>query len=262
MTITTQKSSETRWDIFKTRASRFFAWLFTVRKVGAGLLILSFVVGIVGYGTINGEFRLYDFLRDYYTNISTELGSVAIAVLIIDSLNDRRQRESEKERLIRQMRSGENGIALQAVEELRAIGAVKDGSLRKQNLESANLENVRLGRADMREARMDFCNMSKGHFYFADLHGADMSGVNLQEAVMTGANLRNVDLVAAHLEGALMSEVDLTHAKLEKAKMDERTQLPDKTNWFPGADLARFTDPHHPNYWRSDMQESPAFKRR
>lgn len=260
MTITTQKTSESRWDRIRARLQRIAEWLFTVRKVGFGLLAMSVSVGFYGHISSYGTLNWNQFFQDFYANISSELGSVAITVLIIDSLYQRRQREEEKARLIRQMSSKENGLALQAAEELRALGAVKDGALRGANLEGANLEGVRLGRADLRDARMDFSNLSQSYMYFANLERADMSGVNFQGAVLTGANLRNADLVTAKLHGTLLSEADLTHAKLDHAEFDEQTQLPDKTTWAKGADLSRFTDPNHPNYWRSAMSESPAYK--
>jgi hypothetical protein len=265
MTITEIKTSENWWDRLKNRLRRITNYLLEVRRVGVILLLLSLLSGIYGYqvnyrqpdGTVDWNWQ--QFIQDFYANISAELGSVAITVLIIDYLNDRRQREEEKERLIRQMGSTERGLAMAAVEELKALGAVKDGSLVGINLEQAVLTGVRLGRVDLRHARMDFADLSEGHLYFANLERADMSGCDLRGTVLTGANLRHADLVAAKLDGALLSEVDLTHCKLDRALFSDRTQLPDKSNWSPGVDMRRFTDPQHPQYWRSAMPESPAY---
>ncbi|MEM6284116.1 MAG: pentapeptide repeat-containing protein, partial [Chloroflexota bacterium] len=177
----TQKSAETRLDLIRARFSRLFSEVFTVFNVGIVLLCISLLVGGFGYWEVHrGEgFSWNKFWSDYYANISAEFGSVAITVLIIDSLNQRRQREEEKQRLLRQMGSKENGLALQAVEDLRALGALKDGTLRGANFEEANLEDVRLGRVDMRQARMDFSNLKKAHLFFANMEKADMSGVDL-----------------------------------------------------------------------------------
>lgn len=259
MTITTQKSQESRLDRLSVRFRKFFDWLFTVRKVGLALLILSVSVGMYGQLRVHGTLNFSELVEEFYANVSSELGSVAITVLIIDSLYQRRQLEQEKQRLIRQMSSTENGLALQAVEELRALGSIKDGSLVFADLEEANLENARLGRADMRQARMDFSNLSEAKLYFANLEKADMSGVNLQKAVLSGANLREVDLVAADLRGALLSEADLTDAKLTNTRFDLETLLPDGKRWSTTTDLGRFTDPQHSDYWRSSLAESPAY---
>jgi len=263
MTITTQKSQDSRFDRIRHQIERAFNWLFTVGKVGVLLLVASVVIGYNGYRYIHGEgFSWAIFVEDFYTNVSSEMLSVAITILIIDRLNQRRDKEEEKQRLMRQMGARERGLALQAVDELNALGAVKDGSLRKMMLEEANLVGAKLGRADLSYAKMDFSILSEAKLYFAKLEHADMSGVNLQGAMLTGANLRHADLVASHLEGAFLSEADLTFAKLDKANFNERTQLPDGTFWTPHADLKRFTDPSHPEYWRSRMKESPAYDRR
>jgi hypothetical protein len=263
MTITTQKSTESRWDQLRLRFSQLMRRVFTVFNVGLILLILSFISGFIGYRHAHGSipFSWQQFWTDYYANISAEFGSVAVTVLIIDQLNRRRQREEEKQRLIRQMGSKENGLALQAVEELRALEALKDGSLVSINLEEANLHGVRLGRVNMRGARMDFSNFSEAQLYFANLERADMSGINFESAVLTGANIRHANLVAANLEGALLSEADLSHAMLDQARFNDKTKLPDNTTWRKGTDLKRFTDPAHPDFWRSTMPESPAYDR-
>ena len=227
------------------------------------MLFLSLITGIFGYRIVHPEVPeqgfWYSFWEDYYANISAEFGSVAITVLIIDTLSRRRQKQEEKQRLIRQMSNKDNGIALQAVEELKALNALKDGTLRRINLEEANLSGVRLGRVDLRQARMDFSNLSEGHLFFSNLERADMSGVDLSGSVLTGANLRSANLVASNFCGALLSEADLMNAKLDNAKFDENTRLPDNTNWNSDVDLARFTDPSHQQFWRSQMAESPAY---
>ena len=265
MTITEVKTSETRLDRLNAQVRQVMDYVLEVRRFGFLLLVLSLLSGIYGYsvdnrnpdGTINWNWSI--FVREYYANISSELGSVAVTVLIIDYLNDRRQKQEEKQRLIRQMGSTEHGLAMNAVEELKAMGATKDGSLVSVNLENARLTGVRLGRADLRKSRMDFADFSTGHLYFANLQGADMSGSDLRGTVLTGANLHNADLVAAKLQGALMSEANMVNCKLDNALFDETTQLPDKSNWHPKTDMRRFTDPKHPNFWRSEMPESPAY---
>lgn len=265
MTITTQKTTETRWDIIRSRVGNFITSITTVFNVGLALLVVSLATGIYGYWVVNvlppdgAGWNWSQFFMDYYANISSEAFSVAITVLIIDTLNRRRAKQEERGRLIRQMGNKENGIALQAAEELRGMNAHKDGSLRGIELEGANLHTVRLGAADLRGARMDFSDFSDAQLFFANLERADMSGVNFQGAALTNANLRDTNLVAANLSGALLLGADMTNAKIEKAVWSEDTQLPDNTRWRDSTDLTRFTDPTHPQYWRSDMTESPAY---
>jgi uncharacterized protein YjbI with pentapeptide repeats len=61
--------------------------------------------------------------------------------------------------------------------------------------------------------------------------------------------LRDANLEGAHLEGARLDGADLRNTILEGAHLDELTVLPDGSSWSPEADLKRFTDPEHPNFW-------------
>ena len=47
---------------------------------------------------------------------------------------------------------------------------------------------------------------------------------------------------------------------LEKVEFNEKTKLPDGKKWTPDTDMARFTDPEHPDFWRSDFTGSPAYR--
>jgi DNA-binding NtrC family response regulator len=40
----------------------------------------------------------------------------------------------------------------------------------------------------------------------------------------------------------------------------QMASLPDGTNWTPDTGMARFTDPEHPEFWRSDDPGSPAYR--
>lgn len=67
---------------------------------------------------------------------------------------------------------------------------------------------------------------------------------------MHRANLQFTDLYGA----------DLAHADLSDVIFDVDTTLPDRTRWTPDIDIARFTDPNHLDFWRSDDPESPAYR--
>ena len=70
---------------------------------------------------------------------------------------------------------------------------------------------------------------------------------SLQGAILSGANLEGAYLVMANLQGAV-----LIGANLQGAKFDDNTTLPDDTRWTRDTDMARFTDPEHPDLWRPD----------
>jgi hypothetical protein len=87
------------------------------------------------------------------------------------------------------------------------------------------------------------------------LQAAYLRGASFENATLTGA-----DLTGANLLGTIFTGADLSHAQLAGAFYDEKTVLPDGTFWTPDTDLARFTDPAHPDFWRSNDPLSPAYR--
>jgi uncharacterized protein YjbI with pentapeptide repeats len=63
-----------------------------------------------------------------------------------------------KAELIRRLGSRDNGIALQALEEVRAHGWLYDGTLRGANLAYANLEGANLEKVDLQKATLTHAN--------------------------------------------------------------------------------------------------------
>lgn len=273
---------------------RRLATMDTITRVGLYLLIFALLMAVIGFRAIHGTFDVLTFLEDFYANLSTELGSIAITVIVIDRLNREREarerREQEKinrqrerrerswhqqqqarrdalqlkERLIRQLGSRVNSEALRAMEELRALGHIEDGSLREARLEGANLENSEMFNADLRSANLMHANLHSSSFfnssmrdvrlYGADLENADLRQADLAGAALEGANLHGTDFTDANLEGAR-----LEHPTLGNALFGKTTRLPDGVVWHPGCDLTRFTSRANPAFWRSDNPHSPAF---
>lgn len=248
-------------------------WL-TVQRVGMILLALSLALGVAGYINQHPEgFNLSAFMGDFYANISAEMASIAITVLIIDSLNRRRdavnEERREREQLTRQLGSTVNAVAKQASEQLRARGWLTDGTLQEADLRVANLDDARLWQADLQGVNLQWARLEKANLNRAvlvganltqakmkgvKLNGADLRGANLTEARLYrasfyDANLRDADLTRAYLQGARLNNADLRGAILDGSCMDEWTVCPDGANWTPETDLTRFTDPTHPDCW-------------
>lgn len=186
---------------------------------------------VVGLGAVFLVVGALGWIRGWLNeNLGAELVGIGVTVIIIDTANRLSIVQQDKKRLIRQMRSNDNGLARQAVRDLRAAGWLHDGSLRKAELGGANLQ---------------------GAFVVgADLQGTSLPGINLQKAIMRGVSLQGADLRWA----------DLRLANLQAADFDENTILPDGSGWTPDVNMARFTDPMHPNFWRSDDPDSPAYR--
>jgi hypothetical protein len=153
------------------------------------------------------------------------------------------------------------------------------------NFRGANLTRVRLTDVDLRRADLRDVVLTRGVFGYTDLLGADLRGARADGAAFTNtdlpftdlentslraallnwtfllnANLQNADLRNANLEHAFLIGANLTHATFnENTKFDTGTCMPDDQYWTPSADLGRYTDPQHPDFWRSTDKASPAF---
>ena len=242
---------------------------------------------LVGIGVLLG---VHFFAGDsgYGTNLYTEFISIAATVFVIDILNsrrDERRREQElKDRLLREARSPEGIIARHAYFELAEREMIYG---EESVLCRANLFHSRPGKVDLQNANMEGAELREADFSNAELYGANLEKAilvraNLRDADLRRANLKNADLMKADLSGALLSRADLTGADLmyanakqtgkfifwanatgdAEAKSSSQRQLilPDGSRATPETDMSRFTDPNHPDFWRSDDPQSPAYR--
>jgi uncharacterized protein YjbI with pentapeptide repeats len=93
-------------------------------------------------------------------------------------------------------------------------------TLRKADLDSANLR-----RADLRGANLRYAHLEGAHLEGALLEGAvlwdaNLEGVHLDSANLLGADLRGADLERADLREANLDSADLREANLERADLD------------------------------------------
>ncbi len=188
-------------------------WLTPIRQLTIVLIALAVLIGFIGY---MADLGIWTFVKPvqtlvlaFYANVSAELGSILLTILVIDALNEKRTKAQEKRRLIQQMGSPDNGFALEAVRISRAEGWLEDGSLKGVNLWEANLAGARMWRAN-------FENVS--------LEAADLTGANLSGANLTGAILWNTNLAGAELRNAIIDG-----ATFEGATLPDGTRLPGRT---------------------------------
>lgn len=199
-------------------------WL-SVQKVRALALVL--VVSIAGLGYLiqrNGldvGSAIEAILADFYVTVVIALASIAIALLVIDSLNERSAHEQLRAKLIRQLGSTDNRIALRAVRELRAGGWLEDGSLRGANLMRANLRGASLIGGNLQEAVLFRADLQEADLVGTNLQGAYLARANLEEADLRGAKLQGAKLQGANLQGADLQGADLEGANLEGVTMPD-----------------------------------------
>lgn len=164
-------------------------------------------------------------------NLGTEIMGAGLIYLVFDwFIGGRERREAKKRQLIDELSSFVQNVAVAAAGVLQRRGWLADGSLQEVYLEGAALQGANLWHADLQRAYL-------GH---ADLQGANLG--------------------YADLRGAILERAKLQGAYLGRAHFDEDTILPDGTRWTPDTDMARFTDPEHPNFWRSSSRRSPAYQ--
>ena len=235
--------------------------------------IIPLFIGLalaVGLGLSFGAWWLDGYWQGLLLNLGTEaIGAVATYFLFAWLIG----RRETKAALIAQMCSSVRERAIAAVEELRQRGWLSNGSLRGAILDHANLpgaylsranlQGAHLARADLRRADFLFANLQEARLFYAKLQGACLSA-NLQGACLRLANLQGADLGGGRLQGAKLPDANLQGANLTRANLKgadlfsanlqgaefKHATLPDGTRWTPHTDMARFTNPKHPDYWR------------
>lgn len=213
---------------------------FNVGIILAVLLLLAVFFGWLGYqpGTL---------LNEYARGLGLTLFGVALVVYLTDSFGRRReqqlltyledQRKAQEEaqlaregqlaktQLIREVASGDPGLATRAIRELDNKGWLTDGTLANTHLASANLQGASLGWVNLSGAFLSRVNLQD-----ADVSYGNFSGANLSDALMARANLDLADMTEADLRGADMSlgslnETNLTSAMLEGAILSGATMV-------------------------------------
>ena len=227
------------------------------------------------------------FNDGYGTNLYTEAMGVLVTILVLDRINQWRDRQATKKRLVREAGSRSNELAIAAVEWLRAEdwltgkdGLLKDAHLWSAVLDKANLSYANLQGVYLRDASLigvDFrnVNLSDTNLRQVNLTGAQLGDADLQSANLHNSNLRDAVLLRANMSNARLTYVDFTGANLKDAILsgadltgaffDEKTVLPDANptgrdadgklifdkHWSADTDMTRYTNPAHPDFWQS-----------
>lgn len=212
----------------KKRAPRF-----TAETAAALLLVVGLITGAIGYlskycgdgcaGIPLPGGWVKNFLNDFYADIAVDCLSIAVAVLVLDTLNKRREDDHVRAQLLRDIGGRDNMIALRALREMQAHGWHKTGALRGANLTRANLRNAQLADADLREAKLLGADLSGANLNGANLEGAFMYWCYLKHTSLKNTHLKDVSgltdiqLVMAHsLQGAIMPNIDRLHPHDQK----------------------------------------------
>jgi hypothetical protein len=134
----------------------------------------------------------------------------------------------DKESLVQELQSGDYRAAL---EEMRARGFLKDGSLQGINLKGADLRDADLSDANLlganlSEADLQGADLRRAYLRYADLRRTNLQGANLSNAIfdladLSYANLHNANLMRAFLGNARLNHAILTDANFIRAYLPE-----------------------------------------
>ncbi|NDJ55213.1 MAG: pentapeptide repeat-containing protein, partial [Chloroflexi bacterium] len=218
------------------------------------------LLGIAAAGFVAGYFdwpwppaldRLFD---DFYANVVSEVLSIALTVLIIDALNDRRrlaeQREEqaanmalqadlaadtrgqittflkdqqaeldrrERQALINQLSSTVPGFAAEALRLLKHHNWAGDDP--NQLVSEALTSGGDFERAELANIDLSGQGQAGARLVRANLHQAQLERVNLRDARLEWADLADAHLNSADLIRAQLLGADLRRASLERALM-------------------------------------------
>lgn len=246
--------------------------------ISGGIILV--IVGIWLGTTLFGD--------GYGTNLYTEAMGVLVTILVLDRINQWRDRQSLKKRLVREAGSRSNEVAISAIEWLRAEDwLVNKNSLLKNahlwsamlnnaNMNDANLEGVYLRDASLISVSLRKANLRNSYIRRADLTDAQMGDADLREADLHNSNLTDAVLLRANLEQARLTYVQFDNTNLKDASLrdadltgaifTETTVLPSANatgrdadgklifdaHWSPDVDMTRYTDPNHSEFWQPD----------
>ncbi len=143
------------------------------------LVTISLAMGVFA-SVVDGKFEW----RGLLGNLATELfGGVVTYMLIERIIGGRERDESDKKRLLSQIRSTNGAVVQLAIGELIQRGWLYDGTLESASLSHSNLFEGRLRGAVLRGANFHRATLTRASLWKADLTGAR----NLTEAQLASA---------------------------------------------------------------------------
>lgn len=210
------------------------------RVVALLLLGVGFILMIEGssylYCTSSCQFDVGRLTIDFYANGASELISIALTVLFIDALNERRQNLITKEELLRDMEGKYNDLACRAVRELRSKKWHK--RIKNRTFDLANLQGVdefkdfTIKKSSFKGTMFDHGYIKNSKFYSCSFQGVSFEDCDIEDTTFKDS------VFAAEpppFANARLSGVDFTGCQnvttneLEKAQSAYNITLPDGT---------------------------------
>lgn len=140
-------------------------------------LVMGLVLGIIVARV--GDL-VSDQPRSFFESLVPEFIGIVFTVFVINRLDAVREDRLILEKLLREMHSRYNPVALQAIEELRVMGYLESGVLRGRDFRGSSWQEANLYRADLRGADLKNADLENADLYEANLEGATVSADQLR----------------------------------------------------------------------------------
>ncbi len=144
---------------------------------------------------------------------------------------------------------------------------LSDADVSSSQFWRANATGVKLQNTDLRQTdwmNTDFadailwgCNLTRAIIHRCNLQNVSLWGANLTEVELQECNLENAIFVDTDLSRSVFLKVNLENALFENAKFDSGTILPDSGYGQAEAELNRYTDSEHPDFYRPSWATPP-----
>ena len=210
--------------------------------------IVSFL--IYNYMRITIDRKQYsdkeNLTRNYIEGLGAELLGAGITTLIAFLLFQALVTSPEEKRLNLVEDLKDNDKAAAAIDELRNLGWLVDGSLNGADLSSSVLEEANLQSANLVGSNLTDSHLASANLTYAQLDETELVNVDLSSARLVSAQLVNANLQNADLSDAILVNANLVGANLVGATLTAKTDLreailPDGTVFSENTDLTRYT---------------------
>lgn len=138
---------------------------------------------------------------------------------------DAKQKKQALEAIIELLRSANDDLMKEVIQELKKTGWLNDGTMIGANLsgydEQSELGQINLSGVDLQGVNLRKTNLSGVNLQSANLRGADLKYAIFHETNLSGTNLDNADLRKADLKYANLSGASLKNARLNSAILGE-----------------------------------------
>jgi len=203
--------------------------LWIVCQFGFGILVaVGILLGIYGFFSQSDQVG-------FWINVIAAIFLGGLGYFFVSPIREARERNAHFKRLLREMGSRSNEVAIRAVEELRVLGYLTDGSIPKgTNFSWANLRNAPLEKAKLKGVNLSFAHLEGADLRSTEFESADLSNARLEKAALLHTNFEKADLNSAHFEGTVLFSVFFKKAHLYNAFFRNAVFI--FTN-FSGADL-------------------------